>query len=68
MEEILKIAASLGGVTGFFAAVLFVVYRIDHKSSEERLDKLLTAYNETVERNTKALTELVTLVQRLNGH
>ncbi len=83
MSDILKTAAELGGFTGFLTIfIVFIVllfYRQDRKTSEDRLredrklmedrlDKIVNAYNATVEGNTKALTELVTLVQRLNGH
>lgn len=75
--EILQIAGSLG-VGAFLAVIIFLMYRHDRKdsesrhleawrASEERLSKLIEADRETREKNTKALTELTTLIQRMNG-
>lgn len=37
------------------------------KNSEERLTQLINQDQETRQENTKALTELITLISRLNG-
>ena len=58
--------ASLG-VGAVFGLVAFLFYRIDRKSSEKRLSGLLKADQETREEHTKVLTELIVLLQRMNG-
>ena len=65
--------ASLG-VSGVLAAVILFMYcrfrdqtERETNRREDRMATLLEAEMETRERNTKALTELTTLVQRLNG-
>ena len=77
MIEILQIAGSLG-VGAFLGTLIFLIYRIDRKASEkrhleawkaseERLGKLIEQDQDTLKDNTKALTELTTLVKRMNG-
>jgi len=57
---------------------VFLLYRKDRKSSEEqirqdrmfmedRLDKIINRDQDSREANTKALIELTTLLQKLNG-
>jgi len=69
--------ASLG-VGGIFGLVVFLMYRIDRKRSEERLrqDRMYMEdrMNRIIDRDqdsrgalTTALTELTTLLIRLNG-
>lgn len=76
-SSIVEVACSMGvGALAF--VVVFIMYRKDKKASEERqredrkfmedrLTKLLEQDQESREANTKALTELVTLISRLNG-
>lgn len=77
MVDILQIAGSLG-VGAFLAVVIFLMYRNDRESSEEKLrqdrvfmeDRLNTIIERdqvTREANTKAVTELVTVLERMNG-
>lgn len=76
---LLEIIGSIGGIGGLFAVILLFIYRRDRKSSEDRmrddrrfmedrLTKLLEADQESREDNTKALTELTTLLVRINGN
>ncbi len=67
MIEILTAASSLG-VGAFLGTLIFIMYRQDRKSSEKRLTKLLEEDQETRREHTEAITELTTLVRRLNGH
>ncbi len=73
-----QLAASIGGIGGLLAAAIFVMYRVDRKETfnqmredrqfvENRLTKLLELDQQSREHNTQALTELSTLIQRLNG-
>lgn len=55
------------GIGGTGMLVIFLMYRLDRRASEKRLTKLLEEDQETREKNTKALTVLITLVERLNG-
>jgi cbb3-type cytochrome oxidase subunit 3 len=75
--NILEIAGSLG-VGAFLAMVIFLMYRQDRKHSqdqaredrkfmEDRLTALLEKDQKSREENTKALTELTTLLMRMNG-
>ena len=66
MMEILQTGASLG-VGAFLGTLMFVMYRADRKHTEDRLSSLLKRDMESREQNTKVLTELVTLITRLNG-
>lgn len=77
MVEVLQIAGSLG-VGAFLGTLIFIMYRRDRnatekmwreskKFTEDRLTKLLEEDQESRKENTKALTELTTLVKRLNG-
>ena len=77
MTEILQVAGSLG-VGCFLAVIIFLMYRRecknhreqmreDRKYMEDRLTHVLENDQKTREENTKALTELVTLLERMNG-
>ena len=77
MTDILQEAASLG-VGAFLGLIIFLMYRQDRKATErrifenakiteERLAKLLEEDQDTRKDHTKALTELTTLITRLNG-
>ena len=76
--DFISAVASMG-IGAVFGVIVFVLYRIDRKASEERyaelcesmeqrLATLLERDTQTREENTKALQELITLVSRLNGH
>ena len=75
---VVEIMGYLGGVGGVFACLILVMYQRDRRSSEERLrqdrvfmeDRLtdiIKSDQNSREDNTKALTELTTLLGRLNG-
>jgi len=71
---LLETVANVGGIGGLLAVLMFFVMlrvmrvmREDRKFMEDRLTKLLEADHETRNDNTKVLTELVTLLNRLNG-
>ncbi len=77
MTEIIQIAGSLG-VGAFLAVIIFLMYRRDRRDTEkrihivhtahsERLESLLERDQETREENTKVMSELNTLITRLNG-
>lgn len=77
MTEILQIAGSLG-VGAFLATLIFLMYRRERintelmwreskKFTEDRLSEIIERDQETREENTKALTELNTLLVRMNG-
>lgn len=77
MAEVLQIAGSLG-VGAFLGFIIFLMYRRDRiatekmwreskKFTEDRLSELIEKDQESREDNTKALTELITLLLRLNG-
>ena len=76
MLELIPFVEGLG-ITGF-AFFIFLMYRKDRKASEKQIrDDRIFAENrltgvldddlKTREENTKALTELVTLLKRMNG-
>ncbi len=67
MESLFQLAASIGGISGLLALVILAMYRWDRKASEDRLTGLIEADQETRQANTVALTELTTLLVRLNG-
>lgn len=64
--EIIQIAGSLG-VGAFLGTLIFLMYRKDRTATEKRLTKLLEEDQDTRKDNTRVLTELVTLIERLNG-
>lgn len=77
MDIPVEAIASLG-VGGVFGIVVFLMYRKDRKTSEEqlrqdrvfmedRMDRIINRDQETREANTKALTELTTVLERMNG-
>jgi len=76
-DILLQVAGSLG-VGAFLGAIIFLMYRYDRKASEDRLredrkfmeDRLTIIIEEDQEsrkEHTKVLSELVTLITRLNG-
>jgi len=77
MIDILNLIGSLG-VGAFLALIIFFMYRRDRnetlrkqredrKFMEDRLTKLLEDDQQSREANTRTLTELTTLISRLNG-
>ena len=77
MTEVLQIAGSLG-VGAFLGVIIFLMYRRDRNSTEkmwreskkfteDRLTEIIDKDQETRETNTKAITELITLLKALNG-
>jgi len=64
--EILQLAGSLG-VGAFLGTLIFIMYRMDRKSSEKRLTRLLEEDQETRRKHTEVLTELITHIKRSNG-
>jgi hypothetical protein len=56
------------GAGGILALIMFLVYRKDRKSSEDRLTNLLDKEIESREKHTAALTELKVLLEKLNGN
>jgi len=78
MIDLLQVAAQIGGIGGLIAIIIFFMYRRDrkdtetrindvHKAHSERLEHLLEQDQESRHDNTKALTELIILITRLNG-
>lgn len=76
--QIIEWVGGIGGVGAIFGMVMFFMYRIDRKCSEEnlakmseaheeRLTELLRADQETRRRNTEVLMELATLIKTMNG-
>lgn len=63
---IIESVASLG-VGAVFGLIVFFTYRLDRRSSEKRLTYLLQQDQETRQKHTQALTELITLVRNING-
>ncbi len=71
--ELLQIGGSLG-VGAFLGALIFLMYRKDRNSTEKMwrdskkfTDEMVERDQETREDNTKALTELNTMLVRMNG-
>jgi len=76
--EIFQLAASVGGIGGLMAVIIFYIYRQDRNKTfslmredrtfmEDRLTHLIEADQESREHISMALTELTTLISRLNG-
>ena len=72
-------AAGSMGVGAFLGTLIFIMYRLDRKTSEcklredrkymeDRLTKLLDEDQKTRQENTRALTELTTTLVRMNGN
>lgn len=66
MIDILQIGGSLG-VGAFLGTLIFLMYRRDKNTTEKRLTKLLEDDQKTREENTRAVTEMTTLLKRMNG-
>lgn len=78
MESSVIEAVAAGGSTAILALIIFLMYRRDRKSSEDklrqdrmfmedRLTKILEKDQESREKNTVALTELIILLKSMNG-
>ncbi len=67
MEQSVLEALTSGGPVAILAAMIFIMYRMDRRSSEKRLSNLLEKDQETREENTRATTELIVTLRRLNG-
>ena len=72
--DILQYIGSLGGISGVLAFLIFLTYRYlvnqmreDRKFMEDRLDKIIKAYDTTACENTKVLSELITYLRLKNG-
>ena len=77
MNELLQVGGSLG-VGAFLGLIIFLMYRRDRKSSEDRLredrkymedrlTKIIEADQESRHKHTEALTELTILLRKMNG-
>jgi len=71
--ELLQIAGSLG-VGAFLGALIFLMYRKDRnvtekmwRESKKFSDEMVERDQESREANTKAVTELIVLLSKLNG-
>jgi len=78
MESTVIEALAAGGSTAVLALFIFLMYRRDRKSSEDklrqdrmfmedRLTNILEKDQESREKNTSALTELTILLKSMNG-
>jgi len=78
MESAVIEALAAGGSTAVLALIIFLMYRRDRKSSEDklrqdrmfmedRLTNILEKDQESREKNTSALTELTILLKSMNG-
>jgi len=72
--SILEYVGSIGGIAGVLAVIVFWMYksqvnqmREDRKFMEDRLDKIIEADQESRERNTQVLTELIIWLKAKNG-
>ena len=71
---IIEYIGSIGGIAGVLAFLIFLAYRHlvnqmreDRKFMEDRLTKIIEAEQSSRERNTIALTELVSWLKKENG-
>lgn len=67
MIDLLQIAGSIGGAGAVFGIIVFFMYRQDRRASEKRLTHLLEQDQESRQENTRVLSELRILIERLNG-
>ena len=76
--DILQYIGSIGGITGVLAFIIFLIYRQDRKDStnqlredrkfmEDRLSGIIDADQESRQKNTQVLTELITWLKAKNG-
>jgi hypothetical protein len=71
----IQYVGSIGGVAGVLAVLIFWAYknaniqaREDRKFMEDRLSLIIKADQESREKNTQVLTELITWLKMKNGH
>ncbi len=67
METNMITAMSTLGVGAVFGIVVFYVYRQEKRSTEDRLTKLLEDEQKSRDTNSTVLSELVTLLKKMNG-
>ena len=65
--DILEILGQMGGGGAIVGAIIFWCYRIDRKATERRLGYLLDQHVASMRDYTRVITELVTLLHRMNG-
>lgn len=75
MIEFLQSVGAIYGIGALFAVILFIVLikvvrlmRDDRKYWEERLSKIVDRYDETTNKNTTVLTELIVWLKAKNGN
>ena len=66
MVEIFQVAGSLG-VGAFLGLIIFIMYRIDRKSSEKRYSDQIDRDQESRESNTRIMAEVFMLLKNMNG-
>ena len=66
MFDALLEIARIGGVGAVFGACMVWIYMCDKRSTEKNLTAMIIADRESREANTKVLSELVTLLSRMN--
>jgi len=73
--ELVQYIGSIGGIAGVLAFLIFMAYRHlvnqmreDRKFMEDRLSKMIDAYNQASADNTRVLTELITWLRVKNGN
>lgn len=66
--------ATIGGIGGVYALIMFAVYRQavkqmreDRKFAEDRLSQILAEYNKAIQESTKIQYELFTWLKAKNG-
>ncbi len=64
--ELIRQLVELGGVA-VLAIIIFLMYRRDRLSGEKRLSGLLKADQETREKHTTVLAELIQWLKKKNG-
>ena len=71
---LIQYIGSIGGIGGVFGIIMFTIYRQtmgqireDRKFMEDRLSKVIDAYNLTSSDNTRVLTELIVWLKAKNG-
>ena len=74
MIEFLQSVGALYGIGALFAVILFIVLvkvvrlmRDDRKYWEVRLSQIVDRYDETTNKNTTVLTELIVYLKARNG-
>lgn len=55
------------GVGAALAGVIFFMYRIDRKATEERMDKLFKQTLDNIKENTQATQNMNDLLKNING-